>query len=338
MTIFPIPRIKVVDIVIEQVLPHIYRVAVPLTGNPLRSINAYIIKGKERHLVIDTGMDTGECRQALLAAYDTLGVSPEQTDYFITHLHVDHFELVQKVAADTSMVFFNVADTLILDDDTRWDNAIIFAACNGFPETELRAFIDNMVESPIFAFKNNIKYTLLQDGDEIKAGDYTLTCLETPGHTPGSMCLYEAAENILFSGDHLLAEISPNISLLSERDFNPLKSYLESLDKIADLNAGLILPGHGDVFANSRHRIGELKIHHHQREEEILALLHREPGSAYGVAAQLRWDVSFNSWQEFPVFQRWFAVGETLAHLKYMESRGLVTSSKSEEKVFYSST
>ena len=323
---------------IEQVLPHIYRVAVPLTGNPLRSINAYIIKGQERHLVIDTGLDTDECKEALLAAFAALGVSPGQTDFFITNLHVDHFELVHKVVSDTSQVFFNISDTLILDDNTRWEDAIAFAARNGFPETELRDSIDKMVESPIFAFKNNINYTLLQDGDVITAGDYVLTCLETPGHTPGSMCLYEAGENILFSGDHILAGITPNISLFWERDFNPLRSYLESLDKIAALNSGLILPGHGAVFANPQQRIGELKKHHLRREEEILALLRGEPGSAYGVASQLRWDVPINTWQEFPVFQRWFAVGETLAHLKYMEGTGLVTQYANKEKVFFCST
>jgi len=46
---------------IEQVLPDLFRIEIPLPNSPLRSLNSYLIKGKERFLIIDTGMNREEC-------------------------------------------------------------------------------------------------------------------------------------------------------------------------------------------------------------------------------------------------------------------------------------
>lgn len=70
---------------------NIYSIFVPLPGNPLKNLNAYLIKSESgRNLLIDTGFRQDECRQALLAGLDELGVSMENTDIFLTHMHSDH--------------------------------------------------------------------------------------------------------------------------------------------------------------------------------------------------------------------------------------------------------
>ncbi len=306
---------------VEEVLPGIFRIEVPLRHNPLESVNAYLIKGRKRNLVVDTGLDRDECAKVLQVAFRKLAVNPENTDFFITHLHVDHLELVFKVASPNSRVFFNSADFSIFDDDS-WEDELSFASAHGFPPKELQKMFNGFSRT-VFNAKDKVKFTFLRDGEVIDMGNRLFQCLETPGHTPGSMCLYEAGERILFSGDHILEKITPGIVLFREKEMNPLQSYLESLDKIAGLRVDLVLPGHRKVFGNLHRRIEELINHHRKRGEEILTVLNEEDADAFQLASRISWDLPL-AWHEFPTLQKWFATGETLAHLKYLENRKLV--------------
>lgn len=82
---------------IEQVFqnPDIYRIDVPLTGNPLKNLNSYVIIDEGESMVIDTGFRNEECLQVLMDGLKELGVSPAHTKLFVTHLHSDHIGLAQ---------------------------------------------------------------------------------------------------------------------------------------------------------------------------------------------------------------------------------------------------
>jgi glyoxylase-like metal-dependent hydrolase (beta-lactamase superfamily II) len=134
------------------------------------------------------------------------------------------------------------------------------------------------------------------------------------GHT----CLYEPNKKILVAGDHILIDITPNIQCWSDKD-NHLKHYLASLDKVHKLQVDLVLPGHRRLIDNHRARIEELKKHHAGRLDEVLAILNNGPMSAYAIASQMTWDIDCERWDQFPVAQKWFATGEALAHLRYLE-------------------
>jgi len=101
--------------------------------------------------------------------------------------------------------------------------------------------------------------------------------IETPGHSPGHCCLYEPNKRILFSGDHLLREITPNVSLWSE-EVDVLNLYLTNLKRFTELEVKVVLPGHGDPFSEFEKRIYELERHHAERCDEILNLV-KKPSS-----------------------------------------------------------
>jgi len=174
----------------------------------------------------------------------------------------------------------------------------------------------------------------LGDGDEVRIGDYSFVCIETPGHSPGHICLYERDKKILVSGDHILIDITPNIAQWS-KEGNPLKDYLASLDKVYDLDVELVLPGHRQLFTDHRKRIQELKHHHEARANEVLSILEKGEQTAYEVASQMSWDIDYKSWKQFPASQKWFATGEAIAHLAYLEQKGMITR-KGQEKVLFS--
>jgi glyoxylase-like metal-dependent hydrolase (beta-lactamase superfamily II) len=170
---------------------------------------------------------------------------------------------------------------------------------------------------------NYPEFTILRDGDPLEVGDYRFNCVHTPGHSPGHLCLHEPNKRILLSGDHVLGDITPNIAS-GMGDNDVLGAYLASLDKVYDLAVALVLPGHRRVFSDLQSRIKELKHHHQVRAEEVLTILKTGIGTAYEVATQMTWNIAVESWERFPLMQKWFAVGEAAAHLRYLETEGAV--------------
>jgi glyoxylase-like metal-dependent hydrolase (beta-lactamase superfamily II) len=172
----------------------------------------------------------------------------------------------------------------------------------------------------------------LKEADEIGIGDYVFKCVETPGHTKGHMCLYEPRMEIFIAGDHILNDITPTIQLWSD-EWNPLKEYLASLDKVWKLDINLVLPGHRSIFSNCKERISELKIHHQKRNDEILSILEMGSKNAFQVASEMSWDIEYDAFDLFPVTQKWFATGEAIAHLKYLAEKRIIRREMRGQKV-----
>lgn len=317
---------------VEEIRDGIYRIDVPLPGNPLKFTNSYVIKG-DRVLIVDTGMNREECKEALESGLDEIGVNPHEADFFITHLHADHSGLVPILAGDKSTVYFNKEDVKLLVSDY-WERMKIMMLKYGFSEEEVE---DGIRKHPGYKYGPNksVPLTFIEDKSTIDIGRFKLECIITPGHTPGHTCLYEKNLKILFSGDHILEDITPNISLWWTEDWSSLEHYLKSLKKVSTLDVNLVLPGHRRVFPHMRKRVEELIEHHRMRLAEILRSVSESPKTPYQVASEIKWEIDVPSWEQFPVSQKWFAVGETAAHLKYLEDRGKVIRKEIGGKVYF---
>lgn len=323
---------------VEEILPELYRIEIPLPRSPLKALNAYLIKGGERSLLIDTGMNRRECLEPMRSCLEELDVDLKRTDFFITHLHADHLGLVKSLMADSTTVFFgrteaSIFNSIVREPEKRREALFALLHTNGFPEEELHRALH---EHPGFRYspEGEIDFTGLKEGDIVRAGDYVLTCIETPGHSPGHMCLHEKNKKILFSGDHLLSDITPNITCWPELS-DSLKAFLESLDKIYDLEVDLVLPGHRSLITDPKKRIRELKGHHEARLVEALSAVRQKDRSAWDVAPHIAWDIRASSWEEFPPVQKWFALGETIAHLNRLESDGKIRRIVEDGKIMY---
>ena len=192
----------------EEICRNLYRIEVPLPESPLKSLNSYVIKGKDRNLVIDTGFNRKTCLVAMQTGLSALGIDLSRTDFFITHLHADHFGLVSRLATGTSQIFFSRPDAEIMESWEGFEPMIAFAGKNGFPENELRTAIE---QHPGIRFGSDWMPALhiLADGDRIDVGEYGFECVETPGHTLGHNCLYEPDQRLLIAGDHILGILHP---------------------------------------------------------------------------------------------------------------------------------
>jgi glyoxylase-like metal-dependent hydrolase (beta-lactamase superfamily II) len=310
---------------IEEIIPRIFRADIPLPNSPLKATNSYIIKGKDRTLIIDTGMNEDICLNAMKDVVKKLEIKLDKTDFFITHSHIDHIGLVATLASDTAKIYFNRpesvqnADTII-----SWaTESSRLARKYGYRNNRILQMVTNSnAPEKASIYPEYSKYTLLKEYSVIDCDDYSLRVIETPGHSRGHLCLYEANRKILFCGDHILDDITPNISSRFAEGENPLKEYISSLDKVYNLDVKIALPGHRRLITDFKKRINELKQHHQERGDEIIGILNDGEANAFQIASKMTWDLNYDTWEEVPFYPKWFAFSEALSHLRYLESLG----------------
>jgi len=323
----------------EEILPGLFRIIVPLPGNPLKEINSYVFTSRDRNLVIDTGMNRPECREVLAPALKELGVEPGRTDFFVTHMHADHQGMVGSLLTDGARAYMSEPDASRLKSGTTAHAGrkplVDYLIKSGFPDDELQYGLNN---HPGFKYGPEflVDYEDVSEGDLFQVGEYTLEAIATPGHTLGHMCLYERRNKLFFSGDHVLGDITPNIVGISD-DIDPLNLYLGSLKKVYDLDVALCLPGHRRYFTDFRKRVLELIEHHRVRANEVISILKNQPQTAYQTASRMSWDIVAKSWADFPIMQKWFATGEAIAHLIYLENLGLIKRVVRDGFIYFSS-
>lgn len=310
---------------VEEIFRGIFRMEIPIPKSPLKATNAYVIKGDKRNLLIDTGQNCPEALTAIRAGLAELSIDMTNTDIFLTHLHADHSGLVPFLKMESSALYASAPDAEIINkfliEESPMDYLFRAACSNGFSQEEAMKAIKRHPANDR-GLREPLQFSLITDGASLTAGDYQLTCILTPGHTKGHICLYESDRKILFAGDHILGDISPNITCWD--DCNPLEDFLASLKKIAKLSIDFVLPGHRRLFTDCRGRIDELEEHHRLRAEEAFEILAIGPLTGYQVAERMTWDMVYRSWGEVAAAQKFFATGEALSHLRFLEKQGRV--------------
>lgn len=317
--------------------PDIYRIQVGLPQNPLGNLNVYVLCTPERNLIIDTGFCRPECRADLWQGIEELNLDLGRTALFLTHLHSDHTGLVWDFVSRGIPVYMGRVDLAYFTDASpaeRWEQLEEIWVREGFPADQMtRQTGEN--QARLYAPQPYFPAIPVDNWEKIPMGKLTVLALHTPGHTPGHMVLYLPEERLLFSGDHILFDITPNISVWYQAP-NSLKDYLSSLSRIRALPIQTAFPAHrfykGDVYQ----RIKELLEHHARRMDEVLAAVDDHPGStAYELAGNITWSARGLEWEAFPPHQKWFAMGETLAYLYFLLDTGWIFRQTEDGKLVY---
>ena len=317
---------------VEQLFhtPDIYRIYVPLPDNPLKYLNCYVLMSKGETLIIDTGFNRPECREALFDGLNELHVDFSHTRLFLTHLHGDHTGLTEALVEKGIPVFMGAIDYDYLCNQLEsngWQAMEQIFLREGFPIEELEKQKKGN-QARLYSPQRPFPAATVHDNDVLPVGDIRLRCIHTPGHTPGHICLYIEDKEILFSGDHILFDITPNISVWRNVPYS-LADYLESLQKIKGLKVSHTFPGHREFHGDIHERIDALTHHHHERLREILSAIEAHPDcTAYETAGRISWSARGRAWKDFSPNQKWFAMGETLAHIKWLADRGAVSSTR----------
>lgn len=280
----------------------------------LNHVHCFLAKGSDGWTIIDTGLHRNHTKDVWRKAL----LGKKVTNIVITHFHPDHFGYAGQLQVETGAQVFMTAVDAKKGKNTWGDENIEVLRMNyqrcGLPQS----LIDGVMEQTgdllqyVSPYPNVDGY--LEEGDTIQFGKYEYEVIVTPGHSDGLINLFNKEKSVLFSTDHVLPRITPNISYWFEGDPNPLSTYLQSLKKIKKLDAEWVIPSHGAPFQFANKRIDEILYHHEQRLEEVISLTNSGI-TIYGASKKL-----FR--RELTVHELRFAIGETLSHLEYLVYKG----------------
>jgi len=166
----------------------------------------------------------------------------------------------------------------------------------------------------------------LDGAESLEMGRRRMRVEWTPGHSPGHICLFDRQEKLLFAGDHMLPDLSPNIGLHPQSTPDPLHEYLEGLRRLAAYEPALILPSHGRPFTGAPARVKVLEAHHVRRLEQVVGIV--------GRGKQSGWEVALELWgPRQQLYEKRLALQEALAHLQALAVDGRVEKSVTPESV-----
>ncbi|SEO93580.1 MBL fold metallo-hydrolase [Denitrobacterium detoxificans] len=308
---------------IEEIRPRIWRVQVPLPDNPLRFLNSYFILGDDKTTIVDVGFDNQECSDTLDAALAYFGRSWDTVEVILTHSHPDHTGCLDRLWTPGMTIHANMHSFQEVSDNLAMEAEIIEPVLEHIVGEKVglaggsggRDGSRTVLTSELLPLKKRPNFHFLDDGDEFEAAGYTFRVVATPGHDNWHICLYEPTARLLIAGDTVLERITPTVSTwLTSRD--NLGDFLSSLHKLGNLDIDLALAGHGEPFEQVHERLAFLLNHHAQRLEEIDGLVAEGYSTLADIARNCAWKHA--NWDAWSLQQKYFSLGETLAHLVHL--------------------
>lgn len=289
----------------------------------LDHINVWLVDAGDGCVVVDTGIGASVGKDAWEAlATETLANKPVRA-IVVTHIHPDHIGLAawlqerHGVPVLMSQRTRELATVLLLSgaDREQMEEAERFFRSHGIVEA---AQMQQMFKPDRFVrVTSGMPHVerVISDGEVLSWRD-AWSVMETNGHAEGHLCLLNAAERVLISGDQVLPTISSNIGFIWHNgDKNPLSSYLASLRRLRTLDSEtLVLPSHGLPFVGLQHRIDDLISHHEEKLATLQAFL-TEPRTGVDVLPLMYR-------RELRGMHLFLALTEALAHLEYLVHAG----------------
>jgi glyoxylase-like metal-dependent hydrolase (beta-lactamase superfamily II) len=292
----------------------------------LDHINLWVLDDGAGWAVVDTGLNAKPCKDLWRALMDGPLAGRPITRVIVTHYHPDHLGLAGwlcrkgGVPLEIARAEYLLARTLMLDvRDVPPEEAVNFYARAGWPADAVERLRAsgwgrfNMVVADL-----PIGFQRLREGDVLRIGGRAWRVVGGSGHSPEHVCLVCDSDRLMISGDQVLPRITSNVSVYpTEPRANPLKDWLDSIDRLATLDPGLtVMPAHNEPFTRLHVRLDQLRGDH-LKKLDALEEFCAEPRTAFD---------SFKT-----LFGRaigegeiQMATGEALAHLHWLEAHGRV--------------
>jgi glyoxylase-like metal-dependent hydrolase (beta-lactamase superfamily II) len=205
--------------------------------------NLWHLRGRDRDLLVDCGLGVTALAPLLRERFDREPV------LVLTHAHLDHMGS----AHEFSQVWAHPLEHVDDPAPGSLDGPILAAQLGldeALPPALLTARPHADYDLGTYRVRPAKPTRSLADGDTVDLGDRTLTVLHLPGHTPGSIALFDENDGTLFSGDVIYDD-----DLLDSLPGSDPEQYANSLRRLRDLPVRLTHPGH-------EHSFGQDRLHH----------------------------------------------------------------------------
>ena len=309
---------------IDQILSNLYRITLPMPFR-LGHVHVHVLVHNGKVALFDTGINIPESFRVLDEALATLGKTTGDIDrVFLTHFHPDHCGIAGEIQKRSgAVVYLSAIDEQHLQNNDRLEDLVErtrdFCLRQGLPQKAIDTLIKHLdvFRKVIVPFRVDCH---LKPYSRYALGDRIVEIIPAAGHTSGQMCFYFPEERVLLGGDHILPEITPNLSPdLFHLDYRPLRSFLHSLEAIRDLPVRMVYPSHGGPFPDLKKRVDEIKDHHAERTRLIFEALQGKGKTAFEVSE----DIFGN---ELPDFDQFLALNEMYVYLVDLLDKGIVRS------------
>ena len=303
----------------ERVLPGVWRLRLPLPWPGVPHGNAWAVAAGDGIVLFDTGMHEPGSLAHLERALGQVNLRLEHVRLLVcTHAHSDHYGQAATVkAASGCELWMHPAHEHMTraaqDPDQALARRIEVARQSGVPEEPLRAYAEAR-KGQGFGIAELVEPDReLLPGVTIDTDLGPWTVHETPGHAPSHVCLFQAAQRVLISGDHLLGRVSLYYDFGYTPD--PAGEFLASLDVVEQLDARLCLPGHGRTFTDVQGHIDANRTLIGERLDALRAVLADGPITVFD-AVPLVYGQPIT-----PMNANWW-LSETLSYLVHLECLG----------------
>ena len=299
-----------------EIVDGVWQIKLPVPF-PLGFVAVYLVEGDDGWVLIDAGYDYAPAREAWERGAAAAGcdLSRDVERVVVTHFHPDHIGAARWLQEASS------APVFMMEDEIPFARKL-WGSPDAGPFVDLlvrHGMPQELAEKGAAGMRSGLdlpeELSPLTAGEKVPFGGGSGRVLHAPGHADHQLVLHDEGRGMLFAADHVMLEITPNIGLWPETKPRPLARYLDSLDGMRGLDVDLVLPGHGPIFDDLDGRIAELTAHHAGRLEDMRATLDAGPRTPYEVSRTVfRGTLS--------VYQRCFALAETLAHLDHLVLEG----------------
>jgi glyoxylase-like metal-dependent hydrolase (beta-lactamase superfamily II) len=302
-------------------------VALPIGVHAVESVNMHVLADGDRVTLVDCGVWRPDLPDGGMGAVEA-GLAADGyalrdvSRIVVTHAHIDHYglagRLMELTGAELAMHTHTDLDCeKYRHPDTARARRRDTYADHGVSEAERTDLADHLTRWMPYLHSVVEASRRLRGGEELVVGEDRWEVVHTPGHSLGHVCLWSSAHRVLLSGDHLLPGITPPVTFERGFDADPLRSYLDSLRRVAALGPRLVFPGHGRPFGDAVGRIEAIIRNKLRRLESIRRAIEERPSTVTELADRLVVKAVL-------AHQRQLAINETLAHIAYLRWSGAV--------------
>ncbi|MEP6009827.1 MAG: MBL fold metallo-hydrolase [Parasphingorhabdus sp.] len=216
--------------------------------HPLLRCNIWHVRGRDQDILIDTGLGVGSLSTVAKDLFD------KSILVVLTHTHMDHvggaYEFdhccVHREEANamaTAEHHLPLSLDAYSDDDKAWFTSIGYDISGGL----LTAIPHAGFDPEIHQMEAVEATRIIDEGDIIDTGDRAFEVLHLPGHSPGSVALWDAKTGTLFSGDAIY-----DGSLLDQIPGSDIPIYIKTMKRLRELPVEIVHAGHEPSFGRDR--------------------------------------------------------------------------------------